>query len=101
MSHPDTIPSVTAVKHLGNFVLRLEFDDGLVRELDFSGRLSGQVFEPLSDPEYFGRVRVDEELGTIIWPNGADLDPVVLHGDEDPVGGPPFRVVRQAERSAP
>jgi hypothetical protein len=40
------------------------------------------VFEPLRrDPELFRRVRVDHELGTVVWPNGADLDPDVLHGD--------------------
>jgi hypothetical protein len=37
------------------------------------------VFEPLSDPAYFSQVRVDEDAGTIVWPNGADLDPLVLH----------------------
>jgi hypothetical protein len=37
------------------------------------------VFEPLSDPEFFSQVRVDEDAGTIVWPNGADLDPLVLH----------------------
>ena len=35
--------------------------------------------EPLREPALFGQVRVDEELGTIVWPNGADLDPDVLH----------------------
>lgn len=37
------------------------------------------VFEPLRDPAYFAQVTVDPELGTVVWPNGADLDPMVLH----------------------
>ncbi|MDP8957599.1 MAG: DUF2442 domain-containing protein [Actinomycetota bacterium] len=41
------------------------------------------MFEPLrTDPELFRRVRV--ESGTIVWPNGADIDPVVLHGSASP-----------------
>ena len=36
---------------------------------------------PLRDPDYFAQVRVDPEAGTIVWPNGVDLDPQVLHGD--------------------
>ena len=38
--------------------------------------------------EEFGRVFVDESLGTIAWPNGADLDPDVLYGVEEPIGAP-------------
>ena len=38
-------------------------------------------FEPLRDPEFFAEVRVDPEAHTVVWPNGADLDPLVLHGD--------------------
>jgi len=38
----------------------------------------------LADPEFFAQVRVDDELGTVAWPNGADLDPLVLHGDCEP-----------------
>jgi len=38
------------------------------------------VFEPLRDPAYFAKLRVDPELGTVVWPNGADLDPDVLYG---------------------
>jgi hypothetical protein len=37
------------------------------------------MFEPLRDVAYFARVAVDAELGTIVWPNGADLAPDVLH----------------------
>lgn len=37
------------------------------------------MFEPLRDVAYFAQVVVDEELGTVVWPNGADLAPDVLH----------------------
>jgi hypothetical protein len=47
------------------------------------------VFEQIrEDDEVFASVRVDHELGTIVWPNGADIDPDVLHGDAPPVGRP-------------
>lgn len=67
---------------LEGFELRLGFDDGTVREIDLEAELWGPVFEPLrQDPQLFRQVRVDEELGTIVWPNGADMDTDVLHGD--------------------
>lgn len=76
---------VKSVEVLEGFQLRLSFDDGTSRDLDVEELLRGPVFEPLlSDPELFRRVEVDKELGTIVWPNGADLDPVVLHGSAEP-----------------
>jgi hypothetical protein len=77
------IPEVTSVEVIGDYKLRLGFDDGLVREIDLESELWGPVFEPLKDPTYFAKVRVDPELGTIVWPNGADLAPEFLHGDFD------------------
>lgn len=100
MTYPGTIPHVVAVEPLGEYKLRVTFDDGLVRELDYEGRLRGHMFEPLKDPEYFARVYVDDETGTIAWPHGLDLDPVVLHGDEEPIG-PPLRVLRESRVGAP
>ena len=74
---------IRAVEPLEDFALRLGFDDGTTREIDLESDLWGPVFEPLRvDPQLFRQVRVDEELGTIVWPNGADLDPDVLHGDQ-------------------
>jgi Protein of unknown function (DUF2442) len=51
------------------------------REVDLSDDLWGPMAEPLQDPAYFRQVSVDPELGTVVWPNGYDLDPDVLHGD--------------------
>jgi hypothetical protein len=63
----------------------LTFTDGLIREIDLSGDLWGPMAEPLKDPDYFSQVRVDPEVGTVVWPNGYDLDPDVLHGDYEAV----------------
>lgn len=68
----------------GHYQLQLGFSDGSSREVDLTGELHGPVFEPLGDPDFFAQVRVDNELGTVVWPNGADLDPLVLHGDFEP-----------------
>jgi hypothetical protein len=75
---------VTSVDVLGHYKLRLGFSDGSTRDVDLTGELHGPVFEPLADPDYFAQVQVDEQLGTVVWPNGADLDPLVLHGDFEP-----------------
>jgi hypothetical protein len=85
---------VTAVDHIGAHVLRLSFSDGLVRELDFAGCLRG-AFAPLSDVDRFGRAALDPVAGTVCWPDGLDLDPDVLHGDERPSSGPAPRLVRE------
>jgi hypothetical protein len=75
---------VTSVEVLDHYRLRLGFSDGSYRDVDLAGELSGPMFEPLADPDFFAQVRVDDELGTVVWPNGADLDPLVLHGDFEP-----------------
>ena len=73
---------IRAVEYLGGFRLRITFADGLVSEVDLADRLGGDVgpvFEPLKDQTFFSRVSVDPELGTIVWPNGADLAPDALY----------------------
>lgn len=64
------------------FGLRLTFDDGLTRDVDLADELWGPVFEPLRDPAFFAEVFIDH--GTVAWPNGLDVDPLVLHGDFEP-----------------
>jgi hypothetical protein len=89
MTSPTKPARVTAVKPLGGYRLRVGFSDGSSREVDLESELWGPVFEPLRDPALFRQVAVDDELGTVVWPNGADLDPDVLHGDHAPAKDAP------------
>ncbi len=73
------IYSVTGFERQGPFVLRVFFDDGAERTIDFEPVLWGENFEPLRDPGFFAQVRLAPELGTLAWPNGADFDPETLH----------------------
>ena len=76
-----TKPSdIVEVRPVGGHRLYLRFDDGLEGELDFATFLDFHgVFAELRDPARFATVRVVPDWGTIAWPNGADLDPDVLH----------------------
>ena len=71
---------IKAVEILDGFKVRLTFTDESQKEIDLDPFLHGPVFEPIrNDRELFRAVRVDEEAGTIVWPNGADIDPDVLY----------------------
>ena len=70
---------ITAVEVVGDFRLRLAFDDGTVGEVDLARRVWGGVLKPLGDPAYFSQVRVDSDLGTIVCPDNIDLAPEPLY----------------------
>jgi len=70
---------VREARYVRDYVIRLRFNDGAEGEVDLSGELEGEVFEPLKDPAAFKRFRVDPELETIVWDNGADLAPEFLY----------------------
>lgn len=73
------IVSVVDARFAGGYRVWLRFDDGREGEIDLSEELWGPVFEPLRDVAVFAQVRADRELGTIVWPNGADFAPEFLH----------------------
>jgi hypothetical protein len=87
---------VTHVEPLEEYRLRVAFDDGVVREVDCRFLLHGTLGEPLRDPDYFRQVRVDEESRTIMWPNGLDPAPELLHGDRQAGESDASRSHRQA-----
>jgi hypothetical protein len=74
-------PRVRQVRHVKEYRLELSFSDGTKGEIDFKERIIGRggVFAPLEDVEFFRRVQVDREAGTIVWPNEVDFCPDVLY----------------------
>jgi len=70
---------VMAVRHLGDYRLRLFFSDGKVKDVDLANELWGSAFEALQDLALFSQVKVDPDLGTIAWVNGADFAPDALY----------------------
>ena len=83
MSHP--LHTIKAYEVVAPYTLRLTFDDHTAQVIDFTPLLRGELYGPLHGLDYFNRVRLDRETGTIVWPNGADFDPATLH-DWDEVG---------------
>jgi hypothetical protein len=73
------MPDVVEVRYVREYILWIAFDDGTRGEVDISRSFRGPVFEPLRDIEYFKQVRVNPEIGTIVWPNGADVAPETLY----------------------
>jgi hypothetical protein len=71
---------IRAVAPLEDFRVRLEFTDDKTEEIDLEPYLRGPIFEPIRrDPRLFRSVTVDTRAGTIVWDNGADIDPDVLY----------------------
>ena len=76
---PRPVRIVTA-KPLEGFQAQLEFTDGTTKEVDLQPYLHGPIFEPIrSDLQMFRSMKVDARMGTIVWDNGADIDPDVLY----------------------
>ena len=77
MDHP--IHRILSFEILGPYTLRVDFDDETSQCIDFRPILKGELFAPLSDEAFFNQVRIDPEIHTLVWPNGADFDPATLH----------------------
>ena len=73
-------PLLTEATPLDGYRVHLRFADGLAADVDLAYLVgSGPVFEPLRDPDYFRRLKIDECGLTIAWPNEADIAPDTLY----------------------
>jgi hypothetical protein len=77
MTHP--IHRVTSFSIVGPYTLAVVFSDQTEQRIDFTPVLYGPLFGPLQELQTFNAVGLDEEAGTLVWPNGADFDPATLH----------------------
>jgi hypothetical protein len=75
--HP--IYKVRSVKIVAPYTLRVGFDDATEQTIDFRPVLAGELYGPLLALSIFNQVRIDSEVHTLVWPNGADFDPALLH----------------------
>jgi hypothetical protein len=77
MFHP--IFRVRSFHIVGPYTLSVQFDDDTVQVINFQPVLAGELFRPLRNLSIFDQVRLDPEVHTLVWPNGADFDPATLH----------------------
>ena len=73
------IHRVRSFKIEAPYTLRVGFDDATEQDIDYQTVLAGELFGPLRDLKIFNQVRIDPEVSTLVWPNGADFDPATLH----------------------
>ncbi len=64
---------IEEAKHLNNYEVWIRFNDGMEGEVDLYENLKGPIFEPLKDPNYFKKFKLEGH--TLSWPNGADFAP--------------------------
>jgi hypothetical protein len=72
------LPRVIDARYVGERTIWLRFTDGAEGEVDLSSELYGEIFEPLQTDEYFRNFKLDPDLRTLVWPNGADFAPEFL-----------------------
>ena len=81
MEHP--IYRVTSLEMIAPYTLRVGFDDRTRQDIDFCPILMGEMYGPLRDEALFNQVCIDPEVHTLVWPNGADFNPAILHDWEE------------------
>jgi hypothetical protein len=74
------ILDVVSARHIRDYELELEFENGTKGIVDFSQYCSrGGVFDKFNDMDYFKNFKIDRELGVITWENGVDIAPETLY----------------------
>ena len=73
------MPTLQTAIYRGDYRVWLTFADGVEGEVDLKDELWGEMFEPLKDTLRFAGFALNRELGTIVWPNGADFAPEFLY----------------------
>ena len=70
---------VRQANYMDGYRIRVRFNDGAEGIVDLSDCLDGEVFEPLKNIANFKAFKVDPDIETIVWDNGADMAPEFLY----------------------
>ena len=70
---------VESFEVVGPYVLNVRFDDDRSVQINFEPVLHGELYGPLRNISVFNQVKIDPEVRTLVWPNGADFNPTTLH----------------------
>jgi hypothetical protein len=68
---------VINAKYIKDYIIYINFKNGLSGEIDFSNEFDGPIFDPLKDIDYFKSFKIQGH--TICWENGADFAPEYLY----------------------
>ena len=72
---------VIEAKIIKDYIVEVVFDDLKKGVVDLRKYLGKGIFKPILDKKKFRQLKVDAELGTICWPNGADIAPDRLYSE--------------------
>ena len=75
----DMLVHVVNAKYVDGYRIEVTFNNGRRGIADFAESLDGSIFEPLKDETEFSRFKVDKELDTLVWANGADMAPEFIY----------------------
>lgn len=79
---PHPIHTIKSFRILSPYTLNIVFGDNTQKTINFFPLLRGEMYGPLKDINCFNNVKLDTEINTIVWPNGADFDPELLYNWE-------------------
>jgi len=70
---------IADASYISEHKIRIKFENNEQKLVDLSSHLSGPIFLPLQDLNYFKSFSVNHDIDTIVWPNDADFSPDFLY----------------------
>lgn len=77
-----TLYKITSFSFKDKYKIEFFFNDGTSKVVDLEPVLYGEMYGPLKNIELFSQAKLDKEVYTVVWPNGADFEPSLLYNWE-------------------
>jgi hypothetical protein len=76
---------VIDVSYIGEYKLKLTFENNECKIVDLLPHLEDKIFEPLKDISFFKSASINKDIDTVVWPNNVDFSPDFLYEIGQPV----------------